>query len=629
MHTFLFCSGIKNEEVPSILDKACRITKKLLPSLGLDLKTAKEFFTMVQGGCFYLSPEIDDKQCLVSKLVKEDIITLVFGNIFRSNGKSAAEKVCDAWQTGKVEAVRRLDGCFSALVVEVKTRKIHILSDVLGFRSLRFFSDGECILISPHDIPIVATGLCPVEIDLPSAGSIVAFDWSLGGKSLLKKISVCNPHDYVTWQAGEIRRTYAPLVGWEGRISSQDQVGIGRHLDRMVENMLENTGSFCRNWPTVCMDLTAGNDTRAVLALVLATVEKSCLRAATLGATHNIEVRTARRLAKMYNFHHEHNLHIPEKIIWDDFVTNCRLRAFMMNGDTNCKRAADQMPSYYSGTPMLTGGSGALYKGYYYKHSDGSRFLKKLSSDVVMNFLMAKFPRIRKLPWQSNELPKRIALRMASVLGALNEISFCGADLLDLFYTYERIGRWGAMAARFTWRPLWFDPFASPKLFQMAFKLPPLILNDLLLHKTIIRRFLPGAYWVPVNKYEFLPLTGRSAAKTLVTKGIKSIGPKYLRLRDLLVTQEYAESHEQARARCFAKLLKDSLSDLLLADDGIGKRIFEQNGLQSIIQDHVLGKRNNLQVIGSLVTLETHRHLLTEAKNMATTLNDYATGAIG
>jgi hypothetical protein len=100
---------------------------------------------------------------------------------------------------GKVEAVRRLDGWFSAVIVELKTQKVYIISDLLGFRSLSYFFDGEFILVSPHDIPIVATGLYPVEIDLASAGSTVAFDWSLNGKSLLKNISVCSPHEYVTW----------------------------------------------------------------------------------------------------------------------------------------------------------------------------------------------------------------------------------------------------------------------------------------------------------------------------------------------------------------------------------------------------------------------------------------------
>lgn len=629
MHTFLFCSGIKNLEVSSILDEACRITQKLVPSLGLELKAKKNVFHTIQGGWFYLVPEIDANECLVSELVKEDIMTLVFGNLFKSNGKSAAENVYEAWETGKVEAVRRLDGCFSALVVELKTGKIHIISDLLGFRSLRLFSDGECILVSPHDIPIVATGLCPVEIDLASAGSIVAVEWSLGGKSLLKNILVCSPHEYVTWQAGEIKRIYHPLIGLAGRISSQDKVGIDRQIDCMVKNMLENTSSSCQHWPTVCMDLTAGNDTRAVLALVLATVGKSCLRAATLGASHSIEVKTAKRLARKYNFHHEHHLHIPEKVTWDDFVANCRLRAFMMNGDTNCKRAADEVPSYYGETPMLTGGTGAIYKGYYYKNSNVSQFLKKLSSDEVMHILLAKFPRISKLSWKSAELPEKIKLRMKSVLTALGEISSCGADLLDLFYTYERIGRWGAMAARFTWRPLWFDPYASPKLFQLAFELPPPIFNDLVLHKTIIRRFLPGAYWLPVNKYEFLPLMGRSAAKTLLAKRIQLLGRKYWRLRNFFVPQKYAESHEQARSRSFAKLLNGSLSDLLLEENGIGKRILEQDGLQSIIHDHLFGKRNNLQVIGFLVTLEIYRQLLAEAKKMATTRTGNATGAAG
>jgi hypothetical protein len=148
----------------------------------------------------------------------------------------------------------------------------------------------------------------------------------------------------------------------------------------------------------------------------------------------------------------------------------------------------------------------------------------------------------------------------------------------------------------------------------------------MVLHKTIIKRFLPVAYWLPVNRNIFLPLYEKSAVKTLLAKATKSAGYKYWRLRDFLVPQKYTESHEKARARCFAGLLSDSLSDLLLAENGIGKRIFGEEGLQSIIHDHLYGEKNNLQVIGFLVTLEIYRELLAETKNMATTRTGNATG---
>jgi hypothetical protein len=42
-HTFLFCSWLNNLEAPSILEKACGITKKIAFSMGLELRQKKKF----------------------------------------------------------------------------------------------------------------------------------------------------------------------------------------------------------------------------------------------------------------------------------------------------------------------------------------------------------------------------------------------------------------------------------------------------------------------------------------------------------------------------------------------------------------------------------------------------------
>ncbi len=290
---------------------------------------------------------------------------------------------------------------------------------------LSYHYNQHALLISPHDIPIVATGLCPIEFNFDTASSIVSCDWSLRGEALLQAITVCDPNQYVTWSNGTIEQTYKPMLISEHRIDAKDSVSCRRQVDLMIDKMRDNTRFFCGNAPIIRIDLTAGLDSRAVLAILLSVVENTRVKANTAGEVDDIEVNVARRLANRYHFSHEYNILQTTNI--ESFLTYSKMLAFVTNGDTNSKRAIHPLPDFEgSPPPELPGGGSAPFKGPYYPNrgpyypSLHAKQLLRLTAEDVIQHLEKKYPMIKSLPWASQDFPEHVRLRLARIIIQVN-----------------------------------------------------------------------------------------------------------------------------------------------------------------------------------------------------------------
>ncbi|MBN1816926.1 MAG: hypothetical protein JW828_06170, partial [Sedimentisphaerales bacterium] len=142
-----------------------------------------------------------DNYHLVSEYMDEQLAVVVFGDV-PSTTAPPAETIARIWRTGGTDGVHSLDASFSAVIMELPHKRVHVVSDTMGLRGLHYFTNGSALLISPHDLCILATGLCPAELDRLSIASLLSCDWSLGGQPLLKNILSCEPDFYYIWGGG-------------------------------------------------------------------------------------------------------------------------------------------------------------------------------------------------------------------------------------------------------------------------------------------------------------------------------------------------------------------------------------------------------------------------------------------
>ena len=194
---------------------------------------------------------------------------LVFGEIFDSKFPDAATAVLDAWVVGGWNKARNLEGCFSSVILDRTDGVVVLIGDLTGRRALSYFHNNKSLLVSPHDVALMSTGCIPLEYDEVSVGSVVAVEWSLRGRSLLKHVKTCHPAEYLRWSDGKIQHLVDAVVEPAQRISPMDSNAISRHLDHMIKTGQANARIFIADKPEIKCDLSAGLDSRVTWSLLL------------------------------------------------------------------------------------------------------------------------------------------------------------------------------------------------------------------------------------------------------------------------------------------------------------------------------------------------------------------------
>lgn len=612
MYSFLFYAATGRQDCVQHVARARDVTRRMMPALGCSIALRERVLAEFGGGWFYFYPEELADRPLITECVDDALAVLAFGDMVAATRQGAAAVIAAAWREGGVEAVRRLDGCFGAVVVDRVARSVHIVSDLMGLRTLRHFCDGEVLLVSPHDVPIVATGLCPVEYDLASAASIVACDWSLGGKALLKHLTVGDPNAYTVWKDRAARTVVRPVIGADGRIEAGDREAVRRNIDEMIERMRENARAMSGDAAVVQAELTAGIDSRAVMGILLWVVGPSRIEAVTGGAPGHYDVKMAMRLAAAYGFRHRY--FTSGKQVVNSFMPLSRLLAFVTNGTTNSKRATFSMPRpTEAATPTFVGNGGEIFHGFYAPSPLRRPRLSDYTSEQLAGYLERKLPRIRGLAWADGGMADELVGRLRDSVEAARAISGAPSDVLDLFYLHERYCRWGSGSARRTYVRDRYALFQSPGLLQLAWRLPAPISQNGLLHRTIIKRTMPRAYRWLINRRKYLPLSDYPRLSKAFSEAMIRLTGGADRVRRRFLGRAGTTTYQDAIGDVFAVQLGGVLRDMLLAEDSISLEILGRKGTASMLDEHISGRGNHIQAIGFLVTLQQYRKVIGEA----------------
>ncbi len=614
MHTVFALASPTPELGWSLVERALRVTRALAPDLGGEVIEAAAPLPELGGGWFTRCPTGGAAAELVTRADDDDLLVLAFGVVFGAEG-GAAGRIAEAYRAGGAVAARALDGDFSAVVVERRAARLTVLCDGIGHRALRCCTDGDLFAVSSHELALAATGRLPVALDPVSASSAIAVEWSLGGHSLIRGVETAGPDRVLTWWHGGLERRAAPPFGFAARVERGDRRGVATIVDRMVEQARDTVRRLVGDAPAVRADLTSGMDSRAVMAALVSVVDPRIVTAATSGGPDGAEVPTAARVARAAGVRFETLLPTPPSP--DDFLGHLRALAFAMNGDTDGRRAIAPLPRFVARVPKLNGGGGGLYKGSLYRWRGDAARLTPGAARALLHGRIAR--RLGRQPFRAPELGRAVLTRLDAIVAGFGALSELGSDHLDLYYLTERHGRWGAMPSRFTWYHPMLSPFDSPELVRLAFTLPAPSSNDCLLHRELVRRHLPAAYWEPINHAAYLPLMGGHPWQRLANNlWLVTETPHYVRrLLGGLRRGGRAKSHDAVRSELLAGLLRGGLADRLRAADGVGRELFEGPVLDRFLAEHASGARSHLDRIGLLACMDEHLSQLRAARAMA------------
>jgi hypothetical protein len=538
----------------------------------------------------------------------EGVTTLVLGDVFARG--SAAQNVAEAFRAGGAEAVAGLDGCFGAVVIDTRAGPVWVASDLLGRLALRLARRHDEWFISPHDACLVAAGAAAIEFDPITLVSSAVVENSLEARSLLKGIiGLEGNHIGRIDLSGELSHRRVPKLDFSARLDARDQRGMRSLREDAVDRCVEAAKHLLEHRRSVRASLTAGLDSRAALAILLGAGARSRLHTVTSGGDRSLDFRTAQRVARLASVGHSRLT--PSPATADAFVEHGRLWAFVMNGDTDAKRAARPLPRWTRGdTTGIEGTAGEVYRGYYYQYFGLTGTITNDPRRAAQIMLSRRFRRFKGVPLASESLRAGLAERVERVFDEYASLSPTGSDLVDLFYIFERCAHWGARAFRGSWSHT-INPFLVPSALRTAYRLPAPVGRTSAFHAIAIRRYFPEAYWVPINGGNLLALEGPGKLRYATRQSL--VGFAYVKERLRRRFDRAALTSDHRLADVFAGELYETIRAQLTADGSIVESVFSKPGVAGVLQEH-LTRRNHLALLGYWVTQALFQQLLQQVQ---------------
>lgn len=603
--------GLEGQNLEGVLS----ITRKVMPTAGADLRLTRQLLPEVNGGFFILYSELTAR--LFDHFSNPELTVVFYGELFDSAIAGVAERIASTWTEGGNEAVHRLNGLFSAIIIDKRNIEVHLLSDAIGIRTCRYRStDDGALHISTQDVPLMAVGGLEPELDRTSACACLSYEWSVGGYSLQRGIQKADCNSHLTWNKnGIVAQPASSLIG-DDRIISMRDPNLVPVIDEMLEMMRDAIRVRTNNAESVCVDLTAGFDSRAILAVANSVVGNQRIAGRTNGSLTTLDGKVATKLADRIGTGSfsilEPDTGLDAKIPWYSDAMG-----FGLNGDF-CSKGV-WLPSHTMTDlehPHLSGAGGEMFRGFFYPTTEPDQFSRISPLQALHD---SHFEHSRDLPWASADDLKNYKARLENVVAKLQQISPHPTDVLDLFFALESTAHWASHQERHPLRSASLSTFKQPGLASLGFRLPPGIAALQYLHAEAVERFAPQLRHILVNG-EFLavPLNAKPARRLhadLTTKSIKYAKRMYeflpWRLRERL--RNDADSY---MTDLFTGPLSEYTHDSLLTEDSISLQLFTRSSVNKMLDDHP-SRCSYVEQFGQMLTMNSWWQQIKQAYSLS------------
>lgn len=605
MYSFLMVSECPSQDARRRLEVSSEVTRRLMPALGRPLRGDFVDLPEIRGGWFTLAIDDDPWPALINTYIDDAVAGLIYGEM-----PDEPHRICRAVLDNGPTATYELAGEFAAVVVDRHHRTVTLTSTLLNRFGIRHTTDDAGPFgVASFEVSLVAAGLAPVNPDRATLASMLKLEYGLNGYGFLQGVRDLRGHQ-------SIRRTSGGSVsqpaGWrldsQSRIAPKDCEGVKRQGKVVQQLMLSEVASRVRGMSKIETDLTAGLDTRAVFAALLATLGPKRIECSAAGEPDSPDVDVARRLARLNGVpfsvdHHEEPT--------DRFVENLDLLAFYMNGLTNGKRATVERTYPAAGVLHGHGGGGGIYKDVYsvMALSPPSGGARRNLRDFLLNRQPADL-----LP----DLLQQFAGRLDETLDDLQSISSDPWDLATNLYAFGRMSQWQAHTAVVPWWRNRYSPLVSSSLFAAAMRLPPPLSRTLDLHRALIVHHVRGGGWIPVNHRQRLVLAGEELWKT---------GLRWLDSRSALRWQRWRsrrkesksrrQSVDHVRSQMFVGRYADPIVEILKSEDSCMPALFGAERTCELLEEHRSGRIDYTELFGRILVMNRYHYMLQEARRLA------------
>ena len=391
-----------------------------------------------------------------------------------------ANALLDHWST----APDTLDGQFSAVRLDLERDGFDCITDALGLHPLyvQKLAGGWAVSNSVEVLRLLSRVNDP---DPLGVSSFLSLGWAVGHRTLLAPVKALTGGCAFSFGARGVSETrlFTPDV-----VVGRARADVGREETQdLVDSLVGLTAATVADGglPVKCA-VTAGRDTRVVLALCLAAGITP--ETATMGAPEDIDVALGSRVAAYAGLTHRALPSGPAAVL-EDVDTVARDFVSLTDGLASLLQV-DDIGDLYEPSPERVGvqawgvggeiarsGTGRSLRGF-----AANTPLLSRSPSAQMRLLFAKVQDPADILKSDVHVETRAYLDRFGA-ARLDE-GWRPHELGELFYTFERVARWGSTGIRrATAVDDLYTPFATRPFVEFAFRLRP---GD---------RFVESAHW--------------------------------------------------------------------------------------------------------------------------------------
>lgn len=230
-----------------------------------------------------------------------------------------------------------LNGWFCGIAINLNQRKVTLFNDRYGMGRIYLHEGKDEFLFASEAKSLLRIRPTLRAIDPTALAQSLRFNCVLGNKTLFKGISLLPPGSSWSFTGSAIpqRQTYFDYADWEGQAPLKRE----EFYEKFEQTISRVFPAYMEGAQPVALSLTAGLDTRAILAS--AREQRKALPCYTFGGNWGeiLDIRTARKLAAMCKLPYE-VITINEQFL-QDFPSHAEKSVYISDGTHDASGAHD------------------------------------------------------------------------------------------------------------------------------------------------------------------------------------------------------------------------------------------------------------------------------------------------
>lgn len=500
------------------------------------------------------------------------------------------------------EKLKGLNGIFLFAIYDTRAHKLIICNDRYGFKLLYCCDRGDYLLFASEIKAILQDKSFTRSVDLEAMTEFFSFGYVLGDKTLVEGVKLLPPASIFNYSNGkmEIKQYWNWNRIKKIGISDEDEIlnELGRLWLQAVERRVHGD-------VRIGLSLSGGLDSRAIASAI--SHKHYPIHAVTFGRKGCDDYKIAKKVCEKLGIEH----HFVE-ITAEKWFSHIEKTVWLADGQLSVVHqhswdAVDIMKEYID--IHLPGLGAAFIGGIYLTREIMST--KELDQYIDIIFRLMNCGQI-EIEGEENFYNQKVlssvkGLSKRMVVKNVREV-ISDPQYSDYFFINNKNRRWSLMGL--VCSQIKLDnrlPFFDNNFVEFVYSLPNELRFNHYIYNKMLLKFFPETFkHIPWQKTG-LPIVSHKitqkvhhyyiGSKSKLNRLLQKIGlpPLFKDNRNYVEYDNWMRNNRE---------LREYIYDSVLSERALNRGYFNPDFIRNLIDEHMCGKKNNVQIIGLLLTFE-------------------------